>query len=311
MSPNSTSRLAALVAAVTALSVLSAGCVVQDRPAHQAFSIVADAGEDQVVAVGETAHFEWDEHHAVDSEGEHAPEVELEYVWRSSQSAEPISQTSSASISRATPGLEIVAVEVGAEGAKATDAAGVLFVPPDTDTGKRAFVAVTGSIHFWEDPHPDIEVHEVEFEGTPAAWAEVDLESVQSRSLSVVLDFSEVDVLLGSEVEGTVLVAVRFGAGPATVVGTGPVFFDPSNYYSVRIPANGSTPTLGQTVRGESGLMLSSFDDFAAGHAAEGEVSAPVTESQTLPGFGAAAAVAAVAAAFVVAAVALAARRRD
>ncbi len=273
----------------------SAGCIVQDRPEHAEFFVVADAGKDQVLPVGQAAHFEWDEHDAVESEGEHAPEVDVEYAWRESGSHDLLSNTSSATVSRTTPGLALVSLEVAAEGVRATDVAGVLFVPPDKDTTTRAYVAVVGGIRFWEGVGAPTAIHEVDVEGSPAQWVEVSLQGVQGSSTSVVLDFSEVDVAIGAQVPGSVIVAVKRGIGPATIESTGYVTFQTSNYYEVRIPVSGSAPTLGLTARGTSYTTYQAFDDYAANHTAEGADRVLVTESQSLPGLGAAAAVGAAA----------------
>ena len=285
MSPSPTTRTSVFVAAAAALSVLSAGCIVQDRPEHPEFFVVADAGADLALPVGATAHFEWDEHDAIESEGEHAPEVEVEYAWRSSESEDEISNTTAAALSRAGPGLALVSLEVEAGGARAADVAGVLFTPTDADTARSAFVAVVGGIRFWDGAGAPQPINDVEVEGFRAQWAEVDLQAAQGPSASVVLDFPEADVAIGAEVQGSVIVAVKRGAGPATIESTGPVTFTASNYYEVRIPESGGAPTLGQWERGSTNTVFQAFDGYAANHTAEGATRVLVAESQTLPGF--------------------------
>jgi hypothetical protein len=306
MSPVSAPRIGALIAVVASLSVASAGCMVQDRPEHAEFFIVANAGQDQVVPAGGTAHLEWAEEHAVESEGHEAPHVELEYAWHRSEQADPISETTTASVTQSEVGLALVSLEVAVDGVNATDAAAVFFAPPDADTGTHAYIVLLGGIRFWDGHDAPALVHEVEVEGLTAQWAEIALPRAPQEKTGVVLTFSDVDVAIAAEVEGTVMVVVKRGAGPATVEQTGPVTFDASNWYEVVVQRSVAPSQLWITERGRTQSVNASFPAYAADHAAGAESKTLVSEAQSLPGFEGLAAAAALAAG----ALALARRRR-
>lgn len=306
MSPSSSTRLAALIAAVTALSILSAGCVAEDKPAHEAFNLVADAGAVQVVPVGSSAAFDWPAEHAVEAEGGHAPAVEIEYTWRADGQADPISETPTASLARGSPGLAVVGLEVATEGTTAADVTGVLFVPPDAEDTVAVFVAFIGEVTVSETAAPFAHLHDVDFEGVPAQWATLDVSHNSEAILP--LHFDDIAAALDLEVKATIIVAVKDGVGPAQAYTTGPANFSAGKPTSLRIPVGHGQPEIAVGEAGGSlhdGVTLPAYGDA---HRAEGEVSVTVAESQTLPGFGAAAAVAA---AVGVASLALVARRRQ
>ncbi len=292
MSPVSVARIGALLAAVAALSVVSAGCIAQDRPEHAEFYIVADAGPDLSVPVGTAVPLEWAHTHAVEADTGDVPHVDLEYSWHASGEEQPISHTETASLTRSEVGLAIVSLEVAAEGASATDATAVFFSPPPADTETHLYIIVTGGLRIWEDPGAGLAIHDVELEGFAAQWADLPLSSGSPDDATVVLTFSDVDVVLASEVEGSVLLVIKHGEDPAELLSLGPVAFDASNWYEVDL-RQFSPARLWETPRGENVGTAYTFSDFATAHPAEGESRTLVAETQTLPGFSAQAAVAA------------------
>ena len=115
---------------------------------------------------------------------------------------------STASVSRAQPGLALVSLEVAGEGTVARDVAAALFVPPDSDATRRAFVAVVGDLRF-AGGAGNPQAHEVTVAEHAGQWAEFDLGASPSGAVVVLLAFDELDAATGASVEGALLVAVN------------------------------------------------------------------------------------------------------
>src|SRR5262245_38184724 len=101
----------ALLAAVAALAVLTAGCLGQDRQHHPTFTVVADV-ESAVVPAGQTEHLSWSQAEALEVEGGEHLEEGAEIDWAASTGAHGVGENFS--LATGAPGLILVEVDVTA-----------------------------------------------------------------------------------------------------------------------------------------------------------------------------------------------------
>lgn len=132
----------ALLCGVLALGVASAGCTVQDRPPNEAFFVVADAGAAQIFAPGGAAHLSFPENQTIEAEKGAPPLEEVAYAWTASWGT-----TSNHSQFHAMPpgfGLSLVELNVTAKNHTASDAVGLLVVPPGSAGPGQVQIGIVG-----------------------------------------------------------------------------------------------------------------------------------------------------------------------
>lgn len=291
-------NLTIVLSAVTALTVLTAGCVAQDRPHVEAFFVVADAGANVVVTEGASVHLSWPENRTLEAEEGAAPHEEVVYHWETSSgltgSAEHFNVTLPA------PGLTLVALNVTAKGHTASDVAGLLVVPAGAAGSGRVYLGSVGGPHLALEgggaPSPLDHVsaggHEGEFFDLAVPG------SGTALRLSVELP---TDLSIEEVPEGSFMIAVKDGSGSLHEHATPALRFDPGLQYTLVVDTSASLAHRIEA-RGEGGALVENLtlDDFATVHGGEHEAKVLVpAPAQTLAGFeGAAAAVAFVAAGF-------------
>lgn len=293
---------AGLLAVIAALAVLSAGCIVQDRPHEGEFNVVADAGQSQVIAVGDTAHFEWGEDHALKAEGGEPPHVNVTYSWKVGEVEASVNH--SVAVARAQPEFVLVELNVTAKEHTASDSVGVLVVPPAADTSRQLYVAAVGPIKIW--PMGSFAEHNFVSGAHSGHWATQSLPPGAGR-IDALIRLPEDEFPL-EPVRASILLAVKDGAGAARGVATGPLEFDPGFRYTLSIDPSPAAHHM-ISIRDAEGAVLQdmTLEAFEAAHPAEEAVEVPVVDAQTLPGFEGLAAVATM---VVLGAVLVAARRR-
>jgi hypothetical protein len=289
------------IAAVLALGVISAGCIVQDRPEEANFFVVADAGPDQIVIAGETAHFDWPRALAIEAEGSTTPQVELAYAWWVVDRSPVPGTASNYSYTSVDPNFALITLNVTGEGVTAADATGVLFVPGDADASHKIYLAVRGDLQIGGNL-PGL--REFSDGNSRAQWLQspLDLPAAPYASIPLTAEFS----LAGSP-EGSMIVAVKDGAGPARGAASQMLELDSGTQYTLLVDTSPAAVHRILTSQGGAQTGNVTLDEFKAAHAvSEHEQKVLVTHAQTLAGFEGAAA----AATFGLAALVAARRRR-
>lgn len=307
MRESSFRELSLALSAITALTVLTAGCVAQDRPHVEAFFVVADAGENDVVAQGDTAHLSWPENRTLEAEEGAPPHEEVEYHWQTSSGL--TGSETEFNVTPAAPGLTLVELNVTAKAHTASDISGLLTVPSGSAGSGRLYLASLGGLALSPEGsgpppalgHVAVGGHEGEFFdlALPGGGGSMRFSVALPSGLSV----EEVPA-------GAFLIAVKEASGAVHEHATPPLEFDPGLQYTLVVDTSpGGAHRL--EARGEGGAIVENvtLSDFETAHGAEHEAKVLVpAPAQTLPGFEGAAAAAAFAGASALAAVA--SRRR-
>lgn len=289
MSPTLTPARFAPVAVVLALAVISAGCIVQDRPEEANFFVVADAGPDRVLDAGEAAEFAWLQDYAIEAEGNTTPHVEISYEWWVVDRSFSPGTGPTFSYTSVAPAFALVTLNVTGEGVTAADASGVLFVPGAADGSRKIYLAVRGDLHI-EGPSPQhvLTLHsEGDFRAESLATP-LDIPNEPYAAIPLGVEFS-----LSGNPEGSILLALKDGAGPARTAASQMLEFDSGSQYTLLIDTSPAGVHRIITSQGGAQTGNVTLDEFKAAHAvAEHEDKVLVTHGQTLAGFEGAAAAA-------------------
>jgi hypothetical protein len=272
---------------LVAASVLLAGCIVQNRPEAESFLVVADAGPNLVVPGGSAAHFEWAYNQSVQGEAGHvAPEVEAHHLWANDASPTATSTNESFSFGLPAPSFALVSLTVSVEKSSASDVAGVLFVPGSSSAERRAYVAVIGAIGIATETADPVNEHHL-----GAFVAQETQRSLGGPTAHLRFDLVNPNSLLGTPAEGSLIIAIKDGVGPARTTVTPPLEFEGGESYTLVLDPRPAAQHEIEIARPGAANKTVTLDEFVHAHEGEHEVETVVTHSQTLPGFEGAAAV--------------------
>jgi len=292
----------ALLVFILALAVFSAGCFTQDRPHEEALYVVADAGPDQILEVGATASLAWHKALAIEAEGNATPQVEVTYQW--STTGAPCTPRSGDSVTYSCtsggPTFDLVALNVTAEKTTASDAAGLLFVPGASDISQKIYLVARGDLSFTGGTVTFQDVVSRPTIGSHHAFA-------FAGGLHLPTDrYANFGIQLGSpaagQPQGSILLGVKNGTGPARTFATQMLEFNASRNYTLLIDTNATAQH--RMVASVGGLETENLtlENFRAAHAvSELAVRVRIVPAQTLPGFEGAAAAAGLAAIAIIA----------
>ncbi len=291
----------ALLVLVLALGVASAGCTVQDRPHNEAFFVVADAGEAQVLDTPASAHLSFPENRTLEAEAGEPPHEAVAFAWKASWG--PTGALSEFSAAPPGAGLSIVELNVTAKNHTASDAVGLLVVPPGSAGSGRIQIGLVGEA--------DLE----DTAGSPALTKdEVRAGSHEGGSYEAAVPASGpvryrlVPQAQASAPEAVLLIAVKEGASAVHKNTSRPLAFDGAMNYTLVVDTTAAKQHRIE-VRDSAGALVESLslEAFGAAHPGESEPRVLVAPpGQALPGFEAVAVVGALGA---VALIALARKR--
>ncbi len=270
----------AVLCAVLALGVASAGCTVQDRPPAEAFFVVADAGEAQVLNAGTGVPLAFPENRTIEAESGAPPHEEVAYAWTASWGA-----TGTAAEFFAhppTPGLGLVELNVTAKDRTASDAVGLLVIPGGAAGSGRMYLGLVGGADLGDLPGSPVLVRQ-----SVRAGAHEGSSYDAARPASGPARFALVPRALAASPEVVVLIGVKEGIGLIHRNSSLALALTPSRNYTLVVDTTAAQQHRVEAHDSSGALVESlSLSAFAAAHPGADEARVLVAPpAQTLPGF--------------------------